>query len=247
MRRKPGNNLQSPLPHDNSASFPISIESKITERLACTVEDGYVVFNTNHLSEYGIVAKKNQSVTPGDNTGGGATDDPNKGNQGNGNNNNGNTNTGNTNNGSSGTTAGNQNNGNTNTGTNNGADNKNNNTSNNSSATNNSSKPKTNSKKKIRVARPLVIKKSLSKSRKRAKLTWRKVKGASGYEVKYCSSKSFTKKKTKRFRTKRTTYTCTLKGKKSAYYARVGAYKIVKGKKYYSGWTSIIQLRKAKK
>ena len=234
-------------------------DGKITERLACTVEDGYVVFNTSHLSEYGIVAKKNQSVTPGDNTGGGETDDPNKGNQGDGNNNNGNTNTGNTNNGSSGTTAGNQNNGssgttagnqnngNTNTGTNNGADNKNNNTSNNSSATNNSSKPKTNSKQKIRVARPLVIKKSLSKSRKRAKLTWRKVKGASGYEVKYCSSKSFSKKKTKRFRTKRTTYTCTLKGKKSAYYARVRAYKIVKGKKYYSGWTPIIQLRKAKK
>ena len=222
-------------------------DGKITERLACTVEDGYVVFNTSHLSEYGIVAKKNQSVTPGDNTGGGATDDPNKGNQGDGNNNNGNTNTGNTNNGSSGTTAGNNNNGNTNTGTNNGADNKNNNTSNNSSATNNSSKPKTNSKKKIRVARPLVIKKSLSKSRKRAKLTWRKVKGANGYEVKYSSSKSFAKKKTKRFRTKRTAYTCTLKGKKSAYYARVRAYKIVKGKKYYSGWTSIIQLRKAKK
>lgn len=214
-------------------------DGKIAERLACTVEDGYVVFNTSHLSEYGIVAKKNQSITPGDNTGGGETDDPNKGNQGN--TNNGNTNTGNTNNGSNGTTAGNQNNGNTNTGTNNGADNKNNNTS------NNSSKPKTNSKKKIRVARPLVIKKSLSKSRKRAKLIWRKVKGASGYEVKYCSSKSFAKKKTKRFRTKRTTYTCTLKGKKSAYYARVRAYKIVKGKKYYSGWTSIIQLRKAKK
>ena len=57
-------------------------DGKITERLACTVEDGYVVFNTSHLSEYGIVAKKNQSVTPGDNTGGGATDDPNKGNQG---------------------------------------------------------------------------------------------------------------------------------------------------------------------
>ena len=93
----------------------------------------------------------------------------------------------------------------------------------------------------------MVIKKSLSKSRKRAKLTWRKVKGASGYEVKYSSSKSFTKKKTKRFRTKRTAYTCTLKGKKSAYYARVRAYKIVKGKKYYSGWTPIIQLRKAKK
>ena len=228
-------------------------DGKITERLACTVEDGYVVFNTSHLSEYGIVAKKNQSITPGDNTGGGETDDPNKGNQGDGNNNNGNTNTGNTNNtnntnnGSSGATAGNQNNGNTNTGTNNGADNKNNNTSNNSSATNNSSKPKTNSKQKIRVARPLVIKKSLSKSRKRAKLTWRKVKGASGYEVKYCSSKSFSKKKTKRFRTKRTTYTCTLKGKKSAYYARVRAYKIVKGKKYYSGWSSITRLRKAKK
>lgn len=217
-------------------------DGKIAERLACTVEDGYVVFNTSHLSEYGIVAKKNQSITPGDNTGGGEADDPNKGNQGDGNNNNGNTNTG-----SSGTTAGDQNKGNTNTGTNNGADNKNNNISNNSSATNNSSKPKTNSKKKNTVARPLITKKSLSKNRKRAKLTWRKVKGASGYEVKYCSSKSFAKKKTKRFRTKRTTYTCTLKGKKSAYYARVRAYKIVKGKKYYSGWTPIIQLRKAKK
>ena len=82
----------------------------------------------------------------------------------------------------------------------------------------------------------------LSKGRKSFKITWKKVSGVSGYQVQYSTSKKFTKKTTK-------TITCKgnkkftkiikkLKGKKK-YYVRVRTYKIVNGKKVYSGWSKV--------
>ena len=88
--------------------------------------------------------------------------------------------------------------------------------------------------------------KKLSKGRKSFKVTWKKVKGVSGYQVQYSTSKKFTKKTTK-------TITCKgnkkftkiikkLKGKKK-YYVRVRTYKTVKvnGKsvRIYSSWSKV--------
>ena len=37
------------------------LNNEIKETLPATVEDGYIVFETSHLSEYGIVAKNTES------------------------------------------------------------------------------------------------------------------------------------------------------------------------------------------
>lgn len=39
----------------------------IKERIPATVKDGYIYFETTHLSQYGVVAKNNSQETPGGN------------------------------------------------------------------------------------------------------------------------------------------------------------------------------------
>ena len=102
-------------------------------------------------------------------------------------------------------------------------------------------------KEKITVKRPYISKKHLKKNRKRVKIYWKKVTDVSGYEIQYSTSKKFTKKTTKQIKAKHTNKWIRLKGKKKAYYARIRAYKIVNGKKYYSKWSKRTVLRKQKK
>ena len=206
-------------------------DGKIMERFNCTVEDGCVIFNTMHLSQYGIVAKKNEpdnsgggesggNESGGGETGGGEIKDPNKENGGTGDN--------------GGSNTGTKGNGNTNT--------------NNTDTTDKKEIPKDNNiKEKITVKRPYISKKHLKKNRKRVKIYWKKVKDVSGYEIQYSTSKKFTKKTTKQIKAKHTNKWIRLKGKKKAYYARIRAYKIVNGKKYYSKWSKRTVLRKQKK
>lgn len=196
-------------------------DGKIMERFKCTVEDGCVIFNTMHLSLYGIVAKKNEPDNPGGGeTGGGEIKDPNKENGGTGDN--------------GGSNTGTKGNGNTNT--------------NNTDTTDKKETPKDNIvKEKITVKRPYISKKHLKKNRKRVKIYWKKVTDVSGYEIQYSTSKKFTKKTTKQIKAKHTNKWIRLKGKKKAYYARIRAYKIVNGKKYYSKWSKRTVLRKQKK
>ena len=196
-------------------------DGKIMERFNCTVEDGCVIFDTMHLSQYGIVAKKNEPDNPGGGeTGGGEIKDPNKENGGTGDN--------------GGSNTGTKGNGNTNT--------------NNTDTTDKKETPKDNIvKEKITVKRPYISKKHLKKNRKRVKIYWKKVTDVSGYEIQYSTSKKFTKKTTKQIKAKHTNKWIRLKGKKKAYYARIRAYKIVNGKKYYSKWSKRTVLRKQKK
>lgn len=196
-------------------------DGKIMERFNCTVEDGCVIFNTMHLSLYGIVAKKNEPDNPGGGeTGGGEIKDLNKENGGTGDN--------------GGSNTGTKGNGNTNT--------------NNTDTTDKKETPKDNIvKEKITVKRPYISKKHLKKNRKRVKIYWKKVTDVSGYEIQYSTSKKFTKKTTKQIKAKHTNKWIRLKGKKKAYYARIRAYKIVNGKKYYSKWSKRTVLRKQKK
>ena len=124
-------------------------DGKIMERFKCSVEDGCVIFNTMHLSLYGIVAKKNEPDNPGGGeTGGGEIKDPNKENGGTGDN--------------GGSNTGTKGNGNTNT--------------NNTDTTDKKETPKDNIvKEKITVKRPYISKKHLKKNRKRIKINSKKV------------------------------------------------------------------------
>ena len=40
-------------------------DKQIKERIPATVKDGYIYFETTHLSQYGVVAKNNSQETPG--------------------------------------------------------------------------------------------------------------------------------------------------------------------------------------
>lgn len=45
----------------------VSRNQKIKDRIPATVKDGYIYFETTHLSQYGVVAKNNSQETPGGN------------------------------------------------------------------------------------------------------------------------------------------------------------------------------------
>ena len=71
--------------------------------------------------------------------------------------------------------------------------------------------------------------------------SWKSVSDISGYEVQYSTSKKFTKKTTKTVNVKKSLKKTTIKkltkGKK--YYVRVRTYKTVNGKKIYSNWSTV--------
>ncbi|MDO5294863.1 MAG: InlB B-repeat-containing protein [bacterium] len=70
------------------------------------------------------------------------------------------------------------------------------------------------------------------------KLTWNKVSGASGYEIYRSTSKKGTYKKVATVNT--SFYKNSRLKKKQTYYYKVRAYRIVNGKKIYSGYTTIV-------
>lgn len=72
-----------------------------------------------------------------------------------------------------------------------------------------------------------------------AKVAWKKVKGAKGYQVKWATNKKFKKAKKKLTKKKK----ITLKNlKKNKYFVKVRAYKVVKGKKVYGKFSKPIKL-----
>lgn len=78
------------------------------------------------------------------------------------------------------------------------------------------------------------------------KVTWKKVSNAKGYQVKYSTSKKFTKKTSKTATVKKATTTSkTVKDlkKKKTYYVKVRSYKTVNGKKIYSDWSKVKKVK----
>lgn len=76
---------------------------------------------------------------------------------------------------------------------------------------------------------------------KKVKLTWKKAKNASGYQIMYAMNKKFTKsKKTVNIKKAKTTSKLikNLK-KKKTYYFKIRAYKNVSGKKNYGTWSKV--------
>ncbi|MGN0515629.1 leucine-rich repeat protein [Eubacterium sp.] len=102
-------------------------------------------------------------------------------------------------------------------------------------------KPNTNGEYVSKKAKRPAISK-LTKGRKAFKVTWKKISGVSGYQIQYSTSKKFTKKTTKTVYSKgNKKFAKTIKNLKSAkkYYVRIRTYKIVNGKKIFSGWSKI--------
>lgn len=87
------------------------------------------------------------------------------------------------------------------------------------------------------------LSKVTSPKTKQAKVTYSKVKGVTGYQISYSTSKSFTKKTTKTAGSKKTSKTITGLTKGKTYYVKVRTYKTVDGKKYYSGWSDVKKIK----
>ena len=82
---------------------------------------------------------------------------------------------------------------------------------------------------------------TLKAGKKQLTASWSKVSGISGYEIQYSTSKKFTKKTTKTVSAKSSSKKTTIKKLKNGkkYYVRIRAYKTVDGKKVYSDWSAV--------
>ena len=87
------------------------------------------------------------------------------------------------------------------------------------------------------ISKPKI--KSIGKLRKGFRLKWKKVSGAKGYQIQYCTKKNF---KGAKMATVKKGSTVTKKVKKlkakKKYYVRIRAYKVIGGKTYHSGWSA---------
>ena len=96
--------------------------------------------------------------------------------------------------------------------------------------------------KKVTVKKA-AIKKAVNKKGKKVKLSWKKVSGASGYNVRYALSKKKLKKaKIKKIKKNKVSYTIK-KLKKKTYFIQVRAYKVVDKKTYYGAWSKVKKVK----
>lgn len=90
--------------------------------------------------------------------------------------------------------------------------------------------------KKVKVGKTAVKSAIKKKKAKKAKISLKKIKGVTGYQVSVSTSKKFKKNvKTKKYKKTKITFK-KLKAKKK-YYVKARAYKVIKGTVYYGDWT----------
>ena len=94
------------------------------------------------------------------------------------------------------------------------------------------------------VSKPAVvnIKMAVSKKKKTAQITWKKVNGATGYEVRYSLKKNMKKSKTKSVKNVQKAVIKKLKAGKT-YYIQVRAVKTESGKKSVGKWSSVKKVK----
>jgi lipoprotein-anchoring transpeptidase ErfK/SrfK len=100
------------------------------------------------------------------------------------------------------------------------------------------------------VKAPARLKVTLSGDKTKVKFSWSKVNGASGYKLWYSTNKKF-KKKNKKIVLKRIeikgknnkTYSFDSPYNKITYYAKVRAFKTIRGKKVYSAFTETVKIK----
>lgn len=76
---------------------------------------------------------------------------------------------------------------------------------------------------------------------RKMKVTFKKVGNTTGYQIKYSTSKKFTKAKT--VKTTKTSYTIKKLKKGKTYYVKVRAYRTVNGKTYYGSYSSVKKIK----
>ena len=85
----------------------------------------------------------------------------------------------------------------------------------------------------------------LKKAKKKITVNWKKISKATGYEIQVATNKKFTKNKKSIKISKNKTTSKTIKKLKSKkkYYVRVRTYRKVAGKKIYSSWSSVKNIK----
>jgi hypothetical protein len=82
--------------------------------------------------------------------------------------------------------------------------------------------------------------KKIKRGKKSLKVTWKKVKGVSGYQIQYSTSRKFKKAKTITVKKAKSTSRTIKKLKsKKKYYVRIRTYITVNEKKKYSDWSKV--------
>ena len=104
-------------------------------------------------------------------------------------------------------------------------------------------KPKVTTKANTKIKTGKTKIKSVVIKKKIAKVSLKKVKGAAGYQIKYSTSRKFTKKTTKTVNVKKTSVTIKKMKKGKKYFFKARALKKVKGKKYYGSWTKVTKAK----
>ena len=88
--------------------------------------------------------------------------------------------------------------------------------------------------------------KKVTKGKKQFKAIWKAQKTqTTGYQIQYATNSKFTSgKKTVNIKKNKTTSSTVKKLKsKKKYYVRIRTYKTVKGKKYCSGWSKVLNIK----
>lgn len=82
--------------------------------------------------------------------------------------------------------------------------------------------------------------KTVKKKKSKAKVSLKKVKYCTGYQIKYSTSKKFAKKKTKMISIKKSSVTIKKLKKGKRYYFKARAYMKQSGKIIYGSWSNIV-------
>ena len=97
-------------------------------------------------------------------------------------------------------------------------------------------------KKKTKIAKAKINIKLSSKKKKTITVKWNKVSNAKGYQIQYAMNKKFTKNKKIVKTNKHSMQIKKLKAGKK-YFVRVRAYNITKGKKKYTKWSKVKNIK----
>ncbi len=98
---------------------------------------------------------------------------------------------------------------------------------------------------KVTVQKPAKVKAvKLIAKKKKLNVKWKKVSGATGYEVMYATNNKFTKNK-KTVKVKKNKVTLKRLKSKKKYYVKVRAYKKANGGTNYGKWSKVVK-KKAK-
>ncbi len=104
-----------------------------------------------------------------------------------------------------------------------------------------SNKKTTPSTNKVTVTKPATVKSiKLTTKKKKMNVSWKKVSGATGYEVMYATNNKFTKNK-KTVTVKKNKVTLKRLKSKKKYFVKVRAYKLANGNKYFGKWSKVVK------